>query len=74
MLGYVIFFIFLINYNLQIAPPRDDFVPVAGNFESLATFLHSNNSNVCQSYLICRSEYHRHCELFRFNVLKITIK
>jgi len=46
--------------NSQFVSPRDHFIFVARDLESLASFLHANNGYVRQPYLIRRRKYFRH--------------
>ena len=50
---------------LHFISPRCHFVWVASNFKSLSCFLHSDDSHICQSFLVGRSEDIRHfCPYF----------
>lgn len=56
----VAIYLSLTHKDLQFISPGYYFILITGNFESVATFLHTNDSDVCQSYLIRRCKYFRH--------------
>ena len=51
--------------NVHFISPRYNFISIACDFESLATFLHANDCYICESNLICWCEYFRHFEALK---------